>query len=220
MSFCPLYLDNNSIDRDSATSSNYLDIRTTHIDLKWSINWDKHLFTGSAILSLEATKEVSEIILDTSYLSISSVEIAGKEVKWTLDERLPGIMGSALHVYSSVKKGDKVDVEIKYETTKDCSALGWLTPVYIAFMIYIQRNKLIRDRQTTSGKYPYLYSQSQAIHGRSFIPRQDTPAIKATYSAKVRSILPVLMSGLRISPPSEETWQPGKEVEYVYDQVS
>ncbi len=51
-------------------------------------------------------------------------------------------------------------------------------------------------------------------------PCQDTPGIKATYSAKVRSILPVLMSGLRVSPPSEETLEPGKEVEYVYDQVT
>jgi len=28
------------------------------------------------------------------------------------------------------------------------------------------------------------------------------------------------MSGLRKSPPSEELLEPGKEVEYVYDQVS
>jgi len=27
------------------------------------------------------------------------------------------------------------------------------------------------------------------------------------------------MSGLRKSPPSEQTFEPGKEVEYVYDQV-
>jgi hypothetical protein len=51
-------------------------------------------------------------------------------------------------------------------------------------------------------------------------PCQDTPGIKATYSAKVKSILPVLMSGLRVSPPSEETLEPGKEVQYVYDQVT
>lgn len=99
----------------------------------------------------------------------------------------------------------------------------------------------MRCRQTKSGKYPYLYSQAQAvssdsalqtrltnaptnlilqIHARSLLPCQDTPAIKATYSSKVRSILPVLMSGLRISPPSEDTPNPGKEAEYVYDQVS
>jgi leukotriene-A4 hydrolase len=58
------------------------------------------------------------------------------------------------------------------------------------------------------------------IHARSLLPCQDTPAIKATWSSKVVSTLPVLMSGLRISPPSEEVLKPGKEVEYVYDQAS
>lgn len=92
---------------------------------------------------------------------------------------------------------------MSYWTTTQCTAVGWLEPV-----------------QTKSGKYPYLYSQSQAIHARSLLPCQDTPAIKATYAAKVRSVLPVLLSGLRQSPKSEEKWVPGKEVEYVYDQVS
>ncbi len=51
------------------------------------------------------------------------------------------------------------------------------------------------------------------------MPCQDTPAIKATYSAKVKGELPVLMSALRKSPAPEDKWTPGKVVEYVYDQV-
>ena len=39
-----------------------------------------------------------------------------------------------------------IKIEVKYSTTKECTALGWLNPV-----------------QTKSGKYPYLYSQSQAV---------------------------------------------------------
>lgn len=78
---------------------------------------------------------------------------------------------------------------------------------------------LTHPSQTKSGKYPYLYSQSQAIHGRSMIPCQDTPAIKATYSSRVTSTLPVLMSGLRKSPPPEAPLELGKKIEYVYDQV-
>lgn len=93
-------------------------------------------------------------------------------------------------------------ITIHYSTTKECTALGWLDPV-----------------QTKSGKYPYLYSQCQAIHARSLLPCQDTPAVKATYSAKVKGELPVLMSALRQSPKSEEEWVPGKVIEYVYDQV-
>jgi leukotriene-A4 hydrolase len=31
--------------------------------------------------------------------------------------------------------------------------------------------------------------------------------------------MPVLMSALRKSPAEQEKWVPGKEIEYVYDQV-
>jgi leukotriene-A4 hydrolase len=95
-----------------------------------------------------------------------------------------------------------IKVKVHYSTTPQCTAVGWLEPA-----------------QTKSGQYPYLYSQSQAIHGRSMLPCQDTPAVKATYSANVKGELPVLMSALRQSPKPEEKWVPGKVVEYVYDQV-
>lgn len=46
--------------------------------------------------------------------------------------------------------------------------------------------------------HPYLFSQFQAIHCRSFIPCQDTPTVKATYSAEltVPLGLTALMSAL------------------------
>lgn len=47
-----------------------------------------------------------------------------------------------------------------------------------------------------------MYSQSQAIHGRSLIPSFDTPSIKTTYSASIQSTLPVLLSALLQSPKS------------------
>lgn len=52
-------------------------------------------------------------------------------------------------------------------------------------------------RQTVGKKYPYLFSQCQAIHARAFCPCQDSPAIKLTYSASVTSPLPVVMSALK-----------------------
>lgn len=91
-------------------------------------------------------------------------------------------------------------MKVTYSTTSQCTAVGWLTP-----------------QQTKSGKHPYLYSQCQAIHARSMLPCQDTPAVKATYSAKVRSGrgLEVLMSALR-----KDTVDLGDGVtEFVYEQV-
>lgn len=57
------------------------------------------------------------------------------------------------------------------------------------------------------------------IHARSLLPCQDTPSIKSTYSASVRSTLPVLLSALRISPPASDPLPTsGKEIEYTYNQ--
>lgn len=98
-------------------------------------------------------------------------------------------MGSAFKVYldRELKAGETVDIIVEYSTTKDCTALGWLKP-----------------EQTASGLYPFLYSQCQAIHARSLLPCQDTPAIKSTYTATVRSPLPIIMSAIGVSPSREE----------------
>jgi leukotriene-A4 hydrolase len=80
MSFSPHFNKNKSpFDADQATFSNYLAIKTTHIDLDWQIDWKKELIHGSATLSMEAIEEVKEIVLDVSYLDIETVEVDGKQ---------------------------------------------------------------------------------------------------------------------------------------------
>ncbi|RXK38146.1 leukotriene A-4 hydrolase/aminopeptidase [Tremella mesenterica] len=189
-------------DRDQATLSNYLDVKTLNLHLDWTIDWESQTFGGSCTLTLKAVKDLELVILDASHLDIDSVQVDSKDAEWELGTRI-GLMGEGLFVTlpTSIKAGQTFEVLVKYSTTKECTAVGWLTPA-----------------QTKSGKYPYLYSQCQAIHARSMFPCQDTPAIKATYSSKVRSILPVLMSALRVSPPSEEALVMGEEREYEYVQ--
>jgi len=198
---------------DTASQSNYLSVRTTHLHLDWTIDWDDRKIAGSVTHTLEAQHDgVDEICLDASYLDISGAYEASSSsssssstaLKYTLGDRHP-VLGNKLTIVPAkpLGKNESVQVRIEYSTTKKCTALGWLEP-----------------HQTASGRHPFLYSQCQAIHMRSLAPVQDTPSVKSAYTAKVSSYLPVLLSALRLSPPSEQTEaiEKGKMTEYTYNQ--
>lgn len=150
-----------------------------------------------------ATQGVQVAVFDSSYIDINRITLAeGTELTFELKDRHK-VMGSQLVVDlpRALDTGDSVDIVIEYSTTSDCTALGWLAA-----------------EQTASGKHPFLYSQCQAIHCRSLLPCQDTPSVKLTYSATVRSPLPVLLSALCTSPRREEMEKVG-HVDMAKDRV-
>ncbi|BFZ64160.1 Leucyl aminopeptidase yscIV [Saitoella coloradoensis] len=173
------------IGTDPSSLSNLSDWRTTKFHLDLTVDFDKKIVTGTVLLAIKPTHvNVTEIVLDTSYLDIHSISIGDEDVDdFTLDER--NTLGSALHIPHVLRTrmvNTTVHVSIKFSTTSNCTALQWLPPA-----------------QTSGKQHPYLFSQCQAIHARSLFPCQDTPSIKAPYTARVRSRLPVVMSALRTS---------------------
>ncbi|KAG5651841.1 hypothetical protein H0H81_007217 [Sphagnurus paluster] len=193
---------------DPNTQSNYLQIATEHLALEWTLNFDSQLISGSATHHLLVKKDdVNEVVFDTADLELIDAIIAGKSVKFEVKPK-HHVMGSALHVTlpSGLKLGQYIDVTIEYKTTKDCAALQWL------------------DKAQTQGKkFPFLFSQCQPIYARAIAPVQDSPSVKIKYTAKVTSVLPVLLSAIRQSPPSEGPAHDGKvigkdPVTYSYDQ--
>ncbi|KAJ3921486.1 peptidase family M1-domain-containing protein [Lentinula edodes] len=193
---------------DPTSQANYTEIATEHVSFKWTVDFANQKIAGSATHDLRVLKDdIGEVIFDTADLVLESVEVEGKSASYEVKPKHP-IMGSALHIPlpSGLKSGSLIKATIKYETTKECTALQWLA-----------------KEQTQGKSFPYLFSQCQPIYARAMAPVQDSPSVKIKYSAEVTSILPALMSAIRQSPPSDGPAHDGKvigkdAVTYVYHQ--
>jgi leukotriene-A4 hydrolase len=154
---------------DPHSYANTQDFRTNHVDLDLAVDFGQRVLRGTAQLTLDRVNAKADtLVLDTRDLTISAVEAghAGKLKKTTfvLAPR-DAVLGSAL-VITMPKGADQVRVH--YATQPQASGLQWLTPP-----------------QTAGKKYPFLFSQSESIHARSWIPLQDTPQVRQTYSAHI-----------------------------------
>lgn len=153
-----------------------------HLDLK--VDFESQKLAGSATMKLDRRTAASKLYLDTNGLKIFKVQSQpdGKELKWSLGEHEPNL-GSSL----SVELVDGVDeVTVYYESQPGAEAVQWLTP-----------------EQTTDKKYPFLFTQSQAILARTWVPCQDTPAVRMTYSAKIQ-VPPELLAVMSASNPQRK----------------
>ncbi|KAJ7075001.1 peptidase family M1-domain-containing protein [Mycena belliarum] len=196
------------LDLDPTTQSNYWEIASEHIAFDWSVDFDAQIISGSATHRMNVLLDgVQEAIFDAGDLEVSGAEVRGSAVPYEVKAKHE-VMGSALHVTlpKGLELGTSLDVTVTYKTTKECTALQWL------------------DKEQTQGKqFPYLFSQCQPIYARALAPIQDSPSVKITYSATVACVLPVLLSAIRVSPPSDGPTHNGKVigkdvVKYTYDQ--
>ena len=141
---------------------------------------------GSAAMDVLATPGASEIVLDTLGLKIARVsDGAGRALSWTL-----GKDDQELGAPLTVRLNGAKRIVIEYASTPGARALQWLPP------------------SLTAGKQrPYLFSQGQAINNRSWIPTQDSPGIRQTWTARivVPEGLTAVMSGEKLTPKGEPT---------------
>ena len=168
---------------DPLSYAKYDQVKTSalHMDLK--ADFTRKTLAGHAELTLDwLDKSATTLDLDTRELAISKIEAqdaggAWRRVRYTLD-KLDQEKGQALHIDLP---GQPKKVRIHYRTAPTATALQWLTPA-----------------QTMSGKRPFMFSQSQSINARSWVPIQDTPAVRFTYSARIQA-----PEGLRVVMSAE-----------------
>jgi len=135
------------------------------------LNWDAVVDFENEVIAATATwtldeQHGSEVIFDVKDLNISKVTLDGHEPIWDL-EYDDELLGSALVVYDLGP--DAKEIAITYETSSESEALQWY------------------PAELTQGKrMPFLFTQSQAILARTWVPCQDRPGVRFTYDAKVR----------------------------------
>jgi leukotriene-A4 hydrolase len=133
------------------------------LDLK--VDFAVKRLTGTATLTLDRRVATAPLYLDTAGLEISDItSVDGTKLTFEFGEPR-GNLGRSLKV--SLPAG-VTKVCIRYATSPTAAALQWLAP-----------------EQTTDKKYPFLFTQSQAILARTWVPCQDTPAVRLTYSARI-----------------------------------
>lgn len=172
-----------------------------HADLDLAVDFEGRSIGGTTTLRVERPSPEGAVVLDTRGLRVLSVSAsldgeAFEPAPFELGQADP-ILGSPLTIRPP--KGAAF-VRIVHASGPDATALQWLDPA-----------------QTAGRKYPFLFTQSQSIHARSWIPIQDSPGVRITYSARVRAPWPLgaVMSAegnlqTKVERPGEGPLDPGR----------
>ncbi|HTT66281.1 MAG TPA: M1 family metallopeptidase [Bryobacteraceae bacterium] len=160
------------VERDAHSYAELDKFRVRHVDLDLDVSFERRQIEGVVSLSFDRLDACSQVlVLDTRGLTIHSVEGSpdGRVFSPVPHHLGPddAILGAPLSIEVSATHRF---VRITYTTSPGASALQWLDPV-----------------QTASGKLPFLFTQSQEIHARSWIPLQDTPGVRVTFAARIRT---------------------------------
>ncbi|TDN37988.1 aminopeptidase [Hymenobacter sp. UV11] len=139
-----------------------------HLMLALAVDFANQTLAGSATWRLATpSAEFTELVLDTRDLVIEQVWAnaagTGPEAPHTLGTP-DATLGQALRI--ALPAGTAA-VRIAYRTSPQAAALQWLAPAQ------------------TAGRYPFLFTQSQAILARTWLPCPDSPGRRFSYEAGV-----------------------------------
>jgi len=163
-----------------------LEARVTDVALDLTADFTSHRLAGTARLTIDRAAGAREIVLDSLALDVTSVTDGdGRALDWSFGDAQP-VRGRPLRIALPAGR----EIVVHYRTTPEAVALQWLAP-----------------EQTAGKRHPYLFTQGQAILTRSWVPTQDSPGIRQTYSARIvvpRSLVAV-MGAESLTPEGVDT---------------
>lgn len=163
--------------RDAHSYSNTNEIYTKHLHLDLEVDFETKTIYGIARHEM-VNHHSDTAIFDIKGLEIHRVTIGSKNHEENTDYVIgieDKILGAPLSVAVDT---NSTFINIYYKTTQNSTAIDWLNP-----------------NLTSGKKHPLLYTQGQAILTRTWIPIQDSPANKFTYSADIKvdkDLLPLM----------------------------
>ncbi|QFU23872.1 M1 family metallopeptidase [Shewanella eurypsychrophilus] len=156
--------DNN---HDYHSFANVDEVRVKHLVLDLNVDFDRKELSGVAKLELEFIEtQCRQLWLDLRDLIIVDIfDDNGDSLAFSIDKQ-DSILGERLNI--SLNSQSQY-VKLSYKTSPHAQGLQWLTP-----------------EQTSGKSVPFLFSQSQPVNARSWIPLQDSPKARITFDAKVK----------------------------------
>ena len=174
---------------DYHSFANIEQFRVTHIELDLRVDFaNKVLFGEAALVVKRLDPGATELVLDTRDLDIRDVSekpsnvlgaLSKSETTWVsrpfhFDKADP-VLGTPLVIELPPQRKSTDIIKIEYVTSPTAPALQWLA-----------------DKQTAGRHHPFMYTLSYPIGARSWIPLQDTPRVRATYTATIHTDSDVL----------------------------
>jgi len=163
-------------------------VRVRHIALDLEVAFNNRRLAGTATLTIERTSNdlTQPLVLDTRGLSVIGVETSVDGRTFTSGRFDLGAEQKHLGAPLTIPLPSQPRaVRIRYATGPDASGLLWLDPAL-----------------TLGKKHPFLFTQSQAIHARSWIPLQDSPGVRVTYDARIKTPPGLLAAMSAVNDPN------------------
>ncbi len=151
---------------DFHSFSNPSEVSVKHLNWSANVDFDKKIIEAEAIYTIEQHQASKAIHLDSRNLQIAGVYLNDDQEAIEFESiEHDEFLGTEIIIPISENTNK---IRIQYQTTEGADALQFLDPV-----------------QTAGKKHPFLFTQSQAILARTWIPCQDGPGVRFTYEATV-----------------------------------